>query len=62
MRKPCLVIGALTVLWLGVSAARADGDPIGSVDTAFKLIGRNHQIRVSPMNSVTAVPLYDGAR
>ena len=46
MRKPCLLIGALTVLLLGASAARADGDPIGSVDTAFKLIGRNHQIRV----------------
>jgi CreA protein len=37
---------ALIALVFGVAAARADGEAIGSVDTAFKLIGRNHQIRV----------------
>jgi len=36
----------LAVLALAGGVARADGDTVGSVDTAFKLIGRNHQIRV----------------
>src|SRR5271170_4304987 len=46
MRTSFTVLVALAALALGAAAARADGEPIGSVDTAFKLIGRNHQIRV----------------
>jgi CreA protein len=46
MRKSSAFLVALAALALGGAAARAEGDPIGSVDTAFKLIGRNHQIRV----------------
>ena len=34
------------LVWLAAGGARAEGDTIGSVDTAFKLLGRNHQIRV----------------
>ncbi|MEJ0068447.1 MAG: CreA family protein [Pseudomonadota bacterium] len=48
MWKSCVfrLVLALLVLGAGSSGVRADGDAIGSVDTAFKLIGRNHQIRV----------------
>ncbi len=45
MRTPCAVLVAAAIALAG-TGARADGVPIGSVDTAFKLIGRNHQIRV----------------
>jgi CreA protein len=45
MRHSCGFLMA-AALALCATIARADGVPIGSVDTAFKLIGRNHQIRV----------------
>lgn len=41
-----LGLGLGSGLGLGAGPARADGDAIGAVDTAFKLLGRNHQIRV----------------
>ena len=44
--RSCYAVLAAMMLVLAGTAARAEGVPIGSVDTAFKLIGRNHQIRV----------------
>ena len=46
MRTSSRAILAAAALLLAAAAARAEGVPIGSVDTAFKLIGPNHQIRV----------------